>query len=372
MPKRKNIILTKLFDSGGSNSHFKTLIRYFGAENIILLLENERELTYLSTLTTEPVKVKIIKRLRGYAYLRSGFIKNVKELVHLSASILRLFIMSVRYGFASVTISAVEPERHLYLFWLPFIREYYILHSQPHERFTAVTTSTCDLRLSKNKRIITVSDSMRQHIIDNWQISTSKQKFVLVIPNCMAEHTMADENAKFENKSKKLVLTVGHVDLRKNPSLWLKVAESVTATMPDVQFTWIGNGPYLASFLSKTENNANICFAGHTDTPHDYFSKADIYYQPSLEEPHGIAVIEAMYHGLSCVVSDTGGLPESVSNGYNGIVVPPTDEDQHTSAIIHLLDNESVMLEYGLNSQKRYNELFTYTTFKRKMDAIYN
>ena len=57
---KKHIIITKLFEFGGSNEHLKALIKYFGKENIILLLEDTSQLAYLKNIeSTDGLQVKI-------------------------------------------------------------------------------------------------------------------------------------------------------------------------------------------------------------------------------------------------------------------------------------------------------------------------
>ena len=71
------------------------------------------------------------------------------------------------------------------------------------------------------------------------------------------------------------------------------------------------------------------------------------------------------------MVSNTGGLPETVANGYNGIVVDPELIEEHVKALTILIDNPDLRLQYGLNARKRASELYNFATFKTKMDAVY-
>ncbi|WP_348083004.1 glycosyltransferase family 4 protein [Mucilaginibacter sp.] len=279
--------------------------------------------------------------------------------------------MSLSNGFADITINAVDPERHLYLFWLPFIKVRYILHTEPLPVFNKYTSPTCNTRLGKSKSIITVSNSMRLAIYQNWLITPKMQKHILVIHNSITEPRLNGQMRKVPGNTQ-YVTTLGHVSMRKNPYFWLEVAKEVTGTRSDVEFLWLGNGELLGHFQDLTQSMPRISFLGLINDTQAYLEKTDIYYQPSIIEPQGIAVLEAMYNSLPCIVSNAGGLPESVENGVNGIVASSTDVADNVNAITTLLASDETRSTYGRKAYLRYLKLFSPAIFKLKMDVIYN
>jgi len=370
---KRHIVIVRLFDSGGMNTHFKTLVRYLGKENMILVLENQKQIGFLKSIVTgAPVrKIRILPDLHGFAHLSYYFTTNIKEFFLIVRSIFMILLLSIGNLNADITISVAEPEKYLYLLWIPFLKVTYILHSEPKTVFTRFTTFTCNCRLGKKRRIVTVSNAMRHAICSNWHIAAGKQDFVKLIYNCAEETGVDRDDSSPLSEKKAVVTTMGHVDERKNPETWLKVAIAVTANHPDTEFLWLGNGPLLSDFEKATQTISCVSFPGAVENVVPYLKKSAIYYQPSLTEPHGIAVLEAMYNGLPCVVADTGGLPESVENGYNGIVVDPTNITENVNALKTLLDDVALRKSFGANGVKRYLALFSYDRFKEKMDEIY-
>ncbi|WP_428328421.1 glycosyltransferase family 4 protein [Mucilaginibacter sp.] len=370
---RKQIILTKLFEFGGSNSHLKMLIKYFGDQNIILVLEDQNQLQYLKNIGEEnTIKIKILSGLHKYAHLAyPSVLSNLKEFLKVCRSVTSIFILCLKNNFAGVTINVVEPEKYLYLLWLPFIRVNYIVHTTPQNRFTFFTTYTCNARLGKKKKLITVSKNNKALLCEKWDIATHKQSFVKVIYNCITETETLTAPADLMDKSNRYIITMGHVIAYKNPVLWFNVAKQVTAIYNDVHFMWLGNGPQLNELKKEAPENERITFKGAVSNPQAYLKNAIIYYQPSLHETHGIAVLEAMYNHLPCVVSDAGGLPESIQDNYNGLLVSPLNEAEHVSAIIKLINNDALRSEYGLNAYKKYQQFFSYEKFSEAMDAAY-
>ena len=369
---RKHIIITKLFEFGGSNTHLKTLIKYFGEDNIILLLEDESQLSYLKNIDAQGIHVKINAKLCAYAHLRYRFTTNVKEFISIIRSILAIQFLSLKYGFADITINTVEPEKYLYLLWVPFSKVVYILHTTPNKKYTSFTSFTCRVKLGKRKKIITVSNSNKNLICENWNIPDNKRPFVCVIYNCIVEKELNNKNTYREKNNKQYIVTLGHVIAYKNPHVWLEVAKLVTSVREHINFIWLGNGPLLENCKALTQETKRIAFEGLVTNPHTYLKNALMYYQPSLFETHGIATVEAMSNYLPCIVSNVGGLPESIQHEYNGLLVHPEDVDEQANFIIRLIDNTELRLKYGVNAHKKYEEFFSFNIFTSKMNAAYN
>ncbi|HEX6715611.1 MAG TPA: glycosyltransferase family 4 protein [Pyrinomonadaceae bacterium] len=79
----------------------------------------------------------------------------------------------------------------------------------------------------------------------------------------------------------------------------------------------------------------------------DFLRACDVFIFPSLYEGLGIALIEAMAAGCACVATSTGPIPEVVSDGKDGILVPPGDAHAIATSICRLLDNDSLRLRLG-------------------------
>lgn len=342
-----------------------------GSENVLLILENNEQLTHLNQVVRKDFyKIKVMK-LHAHAHLNYFFSTNIKELFYVLKSLALTWYLCLRYKAADLTISSIEPEKYLYLFWLPFMRVKYILHTEPEPAMSSFTVYTCNRMLSKKKLIVTVSRSMKEVICRNWGIHQVYQNRVVVIYNCVASSEFQKPAIPAEQHGKLLVITLGHVENRKNPQIWLDVAKRVIALRPEVEFNWLGNGALLEEFVMATKTNPLISFLGKIGDCRPYLEKSAIYYQPSRLEPHGIAVLEAMYNRLPCVVSNVGGLPESVQENYNGFVVDPLNAERHVEALITLIDDPELRKDFAINSYHRYEQYFSYDRFRGEMDALY-
>jgi glycosyltransferase involved in cell wall biosynthesis len=63
-----------------------------------------------------------------------------------------------------------------------------------------------------------------------------------------------------------------------------------------------------------------------------YYCASDVSVAPSLSENHGAAA-EAAALGVPTIASAVGGLPEVVTDGWNGWLVPPDDRKALASAL---------------------------------------
>jgi len=102
----------------------------------------------------------------------------------------------------------------------------------------------------------------------------------------------------------------------------------------------------------------------------ELYEEADIYFQPSSLESHGISVVEAMMFGLPCVVSNVGGLPESVKNNESGYVFNVNDIDDAVDKLTDLIfdtDKRTLMGEMGI---KIFNKKFKKEIWEEKMKEV--
>lgn len=112
---------------------------------------------------------------------------------------------------------------------------------------------------------------------------------------------------------------VGALTERKNV---VRLADAF-ARLPEGSLTFVGDGP----LRSRLEGRDRVTLAGKV--PHDevpaWVARSHVVCQPSLIEPLGLALLEAMAAGRSVVATRVGGPPEFVTPDA-GVLVDPTGE----------------------------------------------
>jgi glycosyltransferase involved in cell wall biosynthesis len=83
-----------------------------------------------------------------------------------------------------------------------------------------------------------------------------------------------------------------------------------------------------------------------------------------------MALLEAMANGLAVVATDMGGVPDVLTDGVDGVVVPPEDPDSLASAIRSLVDRPDRRTELAAAARARAEELGEVQVAAR-LDAIY-
>ncbi len=83
----------------------------------------------------------------------------------------------------------------------------------------------------------------------------------------------------------------------------------------------------------------------------DLYNRAAITVFVPIREPLGLVALESMACGTAVVGADEGGIPEAVSDGSTGLLVP-RDPDALAQAILRLLDDPALAAEYGNNGRR--------------------
>jgi len=215
-------------------------------------------------------------------------------------------------------------------------------------------------------KVIVCSWYMRNEIIATLSLPEDK---IFVIPNGVYPIDLRKPidywraRRRYALDWEKIVLFVGRMAYEKGVHVLLDAARIVLSRRWDVKFLIVGEGPmrsYLIDLSRQYGIYNKVYFTGFVDDRElsQIYRVSDIAVFPSLYEPFGIVVLEAMSAKLPVVVSDVGGFSEIVQNGVNGIKVPPGDPNALANAIDYLLSNREDALRLGergyLDVLKRY------------------
>ncbi|MES2984119.1 MAG: glycosyltransferase [Pseudomonadota bacterium] len=97
----------------------------------------------------------------------------------------------------------------------------------------------------------------------------------------------------------------------------------------------------LSAYIEHYSLESHVELRGWVKDKNAFFEEIDLFVLPSLHEPFGIVLLEAMTHGVPVITSDAEGPREIVRHGVDAIVTPRGDAQALAEAIITMLDDEA-------------------------------
>ncbi len=150
-----------------------------------------------------------------------------------------------------------------------------------------------------------------------------------------------------------ILLNVARVSPQKGLIYALRALPEILQRYPSAHLVSVGattDPPWLEQLKREAEAlgvTDHLHMLGSRRDVIDFLRACDVFIFPSLYEGLGIALIEAMAAGCACVASAAGPIPEVVSDGEDGVLVPPGDPQAIAVAVCRLLDDESLRERLG-------------------------
>ena len=110
--------------------------------------------------------------------------------------------------------------------------------------------------------------------------------------------------------------------------------------MPDAYLLIVGEGSRREALEAQARDLRiahRVVFTGRRDDVPAVTAALDVAVLPSYREAQGLSILEAMALSRPVVASNVGGIPEMITDGVNGLLVPPHDADALAAAIVRLL-----------------------------------
>jgi phosphatidylinositol alpha-1,6-mannosyltransferase len=168
---------------------------------------------------------------------------------------------------------------------------------------------------------------------------------------------------------RRMLLSAGRLIERKNHALMLAALPAVLEAFPDALYVIAGDGPArkrLEKEVARRRLSAHVTFTGFVTQGElrALHERADVFLMPSLEnasdiEGFGIVFLEANYFRTPVIGSRSGGIPEAVLDGCNGLLVSGEDAAELGRAIVRLLGDPRLRERLAEQGHRRVLERFT-------------
>ncbi len=143
------------------------------------------------------------------------------------------------------------------------------------------------------------------------------------------------------------ILCIGRLVAAKGQAILLEAVATLIRTGSNVKLTLVGDGPDRAGLERQAFDlgiSASVQFTGsvNQDSIRPLYQRADVFVLPSFAEGIPVVLMEAMAMSIPCISTTIAGIPELITSGREGILVPPSDPALLAGAISILKDGPAL------------------------------
>jgi glycosyltransferase involved in cell wall biosynthesis len=132
-----------------------------------------------------------------------------------------------------------------------------------------------------------------------------------------------------------------------------------------------GEEAALRAFAQEQGIGDRLHLLGYRADVPDLLAASDLYVMPSLSEGLPMALIEAMFAARPVVASAVGGIPNVVTHGMNGLLVPPGDPKALAEALLRLLRSPAERQRLATAAYRRASAEYSVEQMVDRYEELY-
>jgi glycosyltransferase involved in cell wall biosynthesis len=211
---------------------------------------------------------------------------------------------------------------------------------------------------------VAVSGDTRTHLVQSLGV---REDEIEIIRNGIPDRPGDGRSVRRElglDEDDLLVLAVGSLMQRKGHRILLEAMTIVsrTAGLPRWKVAIAGEGverPALESYIAEHGLADRAVLLGNRGDVPDLQAAADVFTMPSLWEGLPLAVLEAMFASNPVVATTASGIPEAITDGEHGLLVPGGDAPTLAHAIVRLLGDRALREQLGARARAEAQRRFS-------------
>jgi glycosyltransferase involved in cell wall biosynthesis len=150
------------------------------------------------------------------------------------------------------------------------------------------------------------------------------------------------------------VLFVGRVERRKGAHVLTGAIPKIRAAVPGCMFVFAGRiGEDMTELLKRNADAVTLLGSVPREDLVRWYQRSTVFVAPTLWDNSPNTVYEAMSCGTPVVASNVGGIPELVDDGVTGLLVPHSDSDALSSAVVRILTDDGLRARLGKCSREK-------------------
>jgi glycosyltransferase involved in cell wall biosynthesis len=174
--------------------------------------------------------------------------------------------------------------------------------------------------------------------------------------------------------SKPLIGAIGRMVWQKGFEFLIRAIPDIIEVAPETRFLLVGQGP-LRPDLESLARELNVCdrviFTGFRHDIQRLLSTIDVLVVPSLLEGFPMITLEAMAMAKPLVATQIRGIIEQISDGEEGILVPPKNPKALATAILTLIQDRELSSKLGLSARRRVESSFSVEKMVKETEKVY-
>ncbi|UCG06291.1 MAG: glycosyltransferase family 4 protein [Desulfobacterales bacterium] len=189
------------------------------------------------------------------------------------------------------------------------------------------------IAISRKIKEVLVSDGIAAERIFVVYSGIDPDRFV----GASSEHLISEFAIKDDEK---IVINVAHLAGHKGQKYLVRAIPAVLERFPRTRFFVVGGGALreeLKAMAFSIGLTDELVFTGFREDVGAFYHLADLFVMSSVEEGLGTAVLDALALGKAVVATDCGGIPEMITDGENGLLVPAKNPSALAAGIIEML-----------------------------------
>lgn len=230
-------------------------------------------------------------------------------------------------------------------------------------------------------RFLVVSEALRKIMIDGHKVTPDKVIRVYngielneYCPNASDRSSRHIRNEYGIGATDVLIGAIGRLVWQKGFEYLIRSLPEIAKTHPDIKVIFVGDGPFRGN-LEKLRRQLGIedkaIFTGYRSDIKGILSAIDIKVIPSLAEGFPMVTLEAMAMEKPIVATCIDGITEQITDGVEGILVPPRDPIALAAAINAIIENKDLARSLGSAARKRVEREFTVEKMIDETEKVY-
>ena len=167
-----------------------------------------------------------------------------------------------------------------------------------------------------------------------------------------------------------IVGVVARLEPEKGHRFLLDAWPSILRASPDAWLVIVGEGSLTDALRASSPDH--VVFTGRREDVSALTAELSVAVLPSLREAQGISILEAMARRVPVVASAVGGIPEVITSGVDGLLVPPADVDSLAAAVGSLLADPSLRARLGEAGYRTVADRFSIDAQVRRTESVYD